>query len=107
MMLKRETGSGMGATLNTASGMNAYALTDRATWVKFGNKGELELLVEGDGRLFNPYGVILVNPDRFRHVKAAEGQEFIDWLLSGQGQRLIADYRIDGQRAFFPDALHE
>lgn len=103
----RETGSGMGATLNTASGMNAYALTDRATWIKFGNKGELELLLEGDERLFNPYGVILVNPDRFPHVKADEGRRLIDWLLSEKGQHLIADYRIDGQPAFFPDALPE
>jgi tungstate transport system substrate-binding protein len=101
----RETGSGMGATLNTASGMNAYALTDRATWIKFGNKGELELLVEGDERLFNPYGVILVSPDRFPHVKAEEGQRFIEWLVSTKGQHLIAAYRIDGQPAFFPDAL--
>jgi len=101
----RETGSGMGATLNTASGMDAYALTDRATWIKFGNKGNLELLVEGDPRLFNPYGVILVNPDRFPHVKAKEGQQFIDWLISEQGQNRIAAYRIDGQPAFFPDAL--
>jgi tungstate transport system substrate-binding protein len=101
----RETGSGMGATLNTASGMDAYALTDRGTWIKFGNKGNLEVLVEGDPRLFNPYGVILVNPDRFPHVKAEEGQQFIDWLTSETGQQRIAAYRIDGQPAFFPDAM--
>lgn len=101
----RETGSGMGATLNVASGMNAYALTDRATWLKFGNKGNLELLVEGDPALFNPYGVILVNPKRYAHVKAEAGQAFIDWLLSFEGQTLIAEYRIEGQHAFFPDAL--
>lgn len=103
----RETGSGMGATLNTASGMNAYALADRATWIRFANKGELELLVEGDERLFNPYGVILVNPETHPHVKAADGQRFIDWLLSKRGQALIAAYRIDGQPAFFPDAIAE
>ncbi len=101
----RETGSGMGATLNTASAMGAYALTDRGTWIKFGNKGDLQLLVEGDPRLFNPYGVILVSPDRFPHVKAREGQAFIDWLMSEQGQQRIAAYRIDGQPAFFPDAV--
>ncbi len=101
----RETGSGMGATLNVASGMDAYALTDRATWLKFGNKGNLELLVEGDPVLFNPYGVILVNPNRYAHVKAEAGQAFIDWLLSLEGQTLISEYRIEGQPAFFPDAL--
>ena len=76
----------------------------RATWIRFGNKGDLELLVEGDPRLFNQYGVILVNPQRFPHVKADSGQQFIDWLLSEKGQRLIAGYRIDGQPAFFVDA---
>jgi len=101
----RETGAGMGATLNTAAGMDAYALTDRATWLKFANKGGLEILVQGDERLFNPYGVILVNPERFPHVKAQQGQAFIDWLVSPQGQALIADYRIGGAAAFFPDAL--
>lgn len=101
----RETGAGMGATLNTAAGMDAYALTDRATWLQFANKGGLEILVQGDERLFNPYGVILVNPERFPHVKARQGQVFIDWLVSPQGQALIADYRIEGAAAFFPDAL--
>lgn len=101
----RETGSGMGATLNTASGMNAYALTDRATWIRFGNKGELMIMAEGDPILFNPYGVILVNAERHPHVKAEAGQIFIDWLVAPKGQRLIGDYRIDGQPAFFADAI--
>lgn len=101
----RETGSGMGATLNTASAMNAYALTDRATWVRFGNKGDLEILVEGDARLHNPYGVIVVSPDRHPHVRAAEAQAFVDWLMSGAGQQAIAAYRVDGRQLFFPDAL--
>jgi tungstate transport system substrate-binding protein len=100
----RETGSGMGATLNTASAMGAYALTDRATWVRFGNKGELEILVEGDPRLHNPYGVIVVSPDRHPHVRAAEAQAFVDWLLSDKGQRAIAAYRVEGRQLFFPDA---
>lgn len=100
----RETGSGMGATLNTASGMDAYALTDRATWIRFGNKGDLVILTEGDPVLFNPYGVILVDPDRHPHVNAKAGQAFIDWLVSPRGQSLIGGYRIDGQPAFFPDA---
>lgn len=101
----RETGSGMGATLNVASGLEAYALSDRATWINFGNKGALTLLVQGDPRLFNPYGVILVNPARFPHVKAEAGQAFIDWLISPEGQALIAGYRIGGEQAFFPDAI--
>ncbi len=100
----RETGSGMGATLNTASGMNAYALTDRATWVQFGNKGDLEILAEGDPKLFNQYGIILVNPKKHPHVKAAEGQQFVDWVISKEGQQAIADYKIAGQQAFFPNA---
>ena len=100
----QETGAGMGTTLNTASGMNAYALTDRATWLQFGNKGELEILVEGDSNLFNQYGIILVNPKIHPHVKAEQGQAFIDWLLSPQGQRRIAEYKIEGQPAFFPNA---
>jgi tungstate transport system substrate-binding protein len=101
----RETGSGMGATLNTASAMNAYALTDRATWVRFGNKGELEILVEGDPRLHNPYGVIVVNPDKHPHVRVADAQAFVDWLMSDTGQRAIAAYRVEGLQLFFPDAL--
>lgn len=100
----RETGSGMGTTLNTAVGMNAYVLSDRATWASFGNKGDFKVMVEGDSRLFNPYGVILVNPERFAHVRAADGQAFIDWLVSPAGQELIANYKIDGAPVFFPDA---
>jgi tungstate transport system substrate-binding protein len=100
----RETGAGMGATLNTASGINAYALTDRATWLRFGNKGELEILVEGDPNLFNQYGVILVDPKRHPDVKADQGQAFIHWLLSPEGQNRIAEYKIAGQQAFFPNA---
>jgi tungstate transport system substrate-binding protein len=100
----RETGSGMGATLNTASAMNAYVLSDRATWLKFGNKGNLEILLEGDPKLFNQYGIILVNPEKYPHVKAEAGQTFIDWVLSAEGQKLIGDYTIEGQQAFFPDA---
>jgi tungstate transport system substrate-binding protein len=95
----------MGATLNTASAMNAYALTDRATWVRFGNKADLEILVEGDPRLHNPYGAIVVNPERHPHVHAAEAQAFVDWLLSDAGRHAIADYRVDGRQLFFPDAL--
>ncbi|HXH03301.1 MAG TPA: substrate-binding domain-containing protein [Candidatus Competibacteraceae bacterium] len=100
----RETGSGMGATLSTASGMNAYTLSDRGTWASFKNKGELEILVEGDKALFNQYGVILVNPVKHPHVKAADGQTFIDWLVSPAGQAAIADFRVDGQQLFFPNA---
>jgi tungstate transport system substrate-binding protein len=100
----RETGAGMGATLNTASGMDAYALSDRATWLKFANKGSLEILVEGDPELFNQYGVILVSPQRHPHVKAGEGEAFIKWLTSPAGQAAIAAYRIDGAPAFFPNA---
>ena len=100
----RETGSGMGPTLNTASGMNAYALTDRGTWLSFRNRGELVVAVEGDRRLFNQYGVILVNPARHPHVKKEMGQAFIDWLLSREGQDAIAAYRINGEQLFFPNA---
>ncbi len=100
----RETGSGMGATLNAAAAMGAYALTDRATWLAFRNKGDLEVLVEGDERLFNPYGAILVNPARHPHVHAREGQTFIDWLVSDPGQAAIAAYRLDGRQLFFPNA---
>jgi tungstate transport system substrate-binding protein len=101
----RETGSGMGATLNVASGMNAYVLTDRATWLNFGNPGELEILLEGDPRLQNPYSAILVDPGRHPHVKAEAGQRFIDWLVSERGQALIAAYRIDGELLYFPAAM--
>ena len=100
----RETGSGMGATLNTAAGMDAYALTDRGTWLSFANRGSLDIVVEGDARLFNPYGVILVNPKRFPHVKAAEGQAFIDWVVSKEGQAAITSYKRGGKQLFFPNA---
>src|SRR3546814_9780855 len=89
----RETGSGMGATLNAAVGMGAYALTDRATWAAFANKGDHAIVVAGDPALFNQYGVILVNPQRHPHVKAADGQAFIDWLLSAAGQAAIAGFK--------------
>jgi tungstate transport system substrate-binding protein len=100
----RATGSGMGATLNTASGMNAYALTDRGSWLKFANRGDLDIVVEGDKQLFNPYGVILVNPAKFKHIKAKDGQAFIDWLVSDEGQKVIASYKLKGKPAFFPNA---
>jgi tungstate transport system substrate-binding protein len=100
----RDTGSGMGPTLNTASGMNAYALTDRGTWLSFKNRGNLVISVEGDKRLFNQYGVILVSPAKHPHVKKEMGQAFIDWLISSEGQKAIADYTIDGQQLFFPNA---
>ncbi len=100
----RETGSGMGATLNVASGMNAYTLTDRATWLSFGNRGDLEIMVEGDPRLFNQYGVILVNPEKHPRVRAAAGQRFIDWLIGPDGQAAIASYALDGEQLFFPNA---
>jgi tungstate transport system substrate-binding protein len=94
----------MGPTLNTASGMNAYALTDRGTWLSFKNRGELTILVEGDQRLFNQYGVMLVNPEKQPHVKQIEGMAFIDWLTSPEGQETIADYKIGGEQLFFPNA---
>jgi tungstate transport system substrate-binding protein len=100
----RETGSGMGPTLNTASGMNAYALTDRGTWLSFKNRGELAIVVEGDRRLFNQYGVMLVNPAKHPHVKKDLGQAFIDWLVSAEGQAAIAAYKIGGEQLFFPNA---
>jgi tungstate transport system substrate-binding protein len=100
----RETGSGMGPALNTASSMNAYILSDRGTWLSFRNRGDLIIAVEGDKRMFNPYGVMLVNPAKHPHVKVAEGKAFIDWLVSKEGQDTIAAYRIDGQQLFFPDA---
>jgi tungstate transport system substrate-binding protein len=100
----RELGAGMGATLNAATAMEAYSLTDRGTWLSFDNKADLAVLLEGDKQLFNPYGVILVDPARFPHAKAEDGQVFIDWLLSDEGQKAIADYRIDGQPLFFPNA---
>jgi len=100
----RDTGSGMGPTLNTASSMNAYVLADRGTWLAFRNRGDLTILVEGDKRLFNQYGVMLVNPARHPHVKAALGQQFVDWLVSPRGQAAIAGYKIGGEQLFFPNA---
>lgn len=100
----RAVGQGMGPTLNVASATDAYVLTDRGTWISFRNKGSLQPLVEGDARLFNPYGLILVNPARHPHVKAAAGQRFIDFLLSPAGQQAIADFRVEGQQLFHPAA---
>jgi len=100
----RDIGQGMGAALNTASAMNAYVLSDRGTWISFKNRGDLVIAVEGDKRLFNQYGVILVNPAKHPNVKKEEGQAFIDWLISPTGQKAIADYKIDGQQLFFPNA---
>jgi tungstate transport system substrate-binding protein len=99
----RETGSGMGPTLNTASAMNAYTFTDRGTWLSFKNRGELAVLVEGDSALFNQYGVMLVNPARHAHVKKDLAMQFVDWLSSAEGQAAIAAYRIEGQQLFFPN----
>jgi tungstate transport system substrate-binding protein len=101
----RESGSGMGTTLNTASAMGGYTLTDRASWVSFGNKAGLQLLVEGDTRMHNPYSIIVVNPARHPHVHAVEAQAFADWLTAEGGQQAIAAYRVDGQQLFFPDAV--
>ena len=99
----REMGSGMGATLNAAVAMDAYVLADRATWVSFANQRDHTVLVEGDPALFNQYAVILVSPDRHPHVRAEDGQAFIDWLLSTEGQAAIAAFRVDGQPLFFPN----
>jgi len=100
----RDTGSGMGPTLNTAAGMNAYVLTDRGTWLSFKNRADLAISVEGDRRLFNQYGVILVNPAKHPHVKKDMGQAFIDWVISPEGQQAIANYKIGGEQLFFPNA---
>ena len=100
----RDTGSGMGPTLNTASGMNAYVLTDRGTWLSFKNRGDLVISVEGDQRLFNQYGVMLVNPAKHPHVKKEMGQAFVDWVISPEGQKAIAEYKIGGEQLFFPNA---
>ncbi|WGD50730.1 extracellular solute-binding protein [Bradyrhizobium sp. CB1650] len=100
----REIGQGMGAALNTASAMNAYVLSDRGTWISFKNRGDLDIVVEGDKRLFNQYGVILVNPEKHPGVKKELGQTFVDWLISPEGQAAIAGYKIDGQQLFFPNA---
>jgi tungstate transport system substrate-binding protein len=100
----RETGSGMGATLNIAVGMGAYVMTDRATWIAFRNKGDFKVLVEGDKALFNQYGIVLVNPARHGNVKAESGQAFIDWMLGDEGQAAIGSYSVDGRQLFFPNA---
>jgi len=103
----RDTGQGMGPALNTASSMNGYILADRGTWISFKNRGDLAILVEGDRRLFNQYGVILVNPEKHAHVKKELGHAFIDWVVSPDGQKTIADYRIGGEQLFFPNAGQE
>jgi tungstate transport system substrate-binding protein len=100
----KEIGQGMGAALNTAVAANAYTLADRGTWLSFKNRGDLAIVVEGDNRLFNQYGVILVNPAKHPHVKKELGQAFIDWLVSPDGQKAIADYKIGGEQLFFPNA---
>jgi tungstate transport system substrate-binding protein len=100
----REIGRGMGAALNMASASNAYVLSDRGTWLAFRNRGDLAIVVEGDKRLFNQYGVILVNPAKHPNMKKELGQQFIDWLVSPEGQMVIAGYKIDGQQLFFPNA---
>jgi len=100
----RETGSGMGPALNTASAMNAYILADRGTWLAFKNRGDLAILVQGDPRLFNEYGIILVNPAKHPHVKKELGQAFIDWIVSPEGQKAIGDYKVNGEQVFFPNA---
>jgi tungstate transport system substrate-binding protein len=100
----KEIGQGMGATLNTAAASDAYTLTDRATWIAFKNKRDLVIAVEGDKRLFNQYGIMLVNPKKFAHVKKDMGQAFLDWIVSAEGQKAIADYKRNGQQLFFPNA---
>ena len=100
----KECGCGMGPALNMGSASNAYVLTDRGTWLSFKNRGELTIVVEGDKRLFNQYGVMVVNPARHPHVKAALAQQFADWVVSAAGQQAIADYRVNGQQLFFPNA---
>jgi tungstate transport system substrate-binding protein len=100
----KEIGQGMGPALNIASAENGYVLTDRGTWLSFKNRRDLATIVEGDQRMFNQYGVMLVNPAKHPHVKAADGQTFIDWLVSAEGQRAIADYKIEGEQLFFPNA---
>jgi tungstate transport system substrate-binding protein len=100
----REIGQGMGAALNTAGAMNAYVLSDRGTWISFKNRGDLQIVVEGDKRLLNQYGVMLVNPEKYPHMKKELGQTFVDWLISPEGQAVIAGFKIDGQQLFFPNA---
>jgi tungstate transport system substrate-binding protein len=100
----KSIGQGMGAALNTAGASNAYVLSDRGTWIHFKNKGDLQILVEGDKRMFNQYGVMLVNPDKHPTVKKELGQQFIDYLISPEGQKDIANYKIDGEQLFYPNA---
>jgi len=100
----REVGQGMGAALNAAGAMDAYTISDRGTWISFRNRGDLVIAVEGDRRLFNQYGVMLVNPAKHPGVKKALGQQFIDWLVSPEGQQVIANYKINGQQLFYPNA---
>jgi tungstate transport system substrate-binding protein len=100
----RDTGQGMGPALNSAAGMGAYILSDRGTWLSFKNRGDLGIVVAGDKRLFNQYGVMLVNPEKHPNVKKEMGQAFVDWLISPEGQKTIADYKIDGEQLFFPNA---
>ena len=102
----REIGQGMGPALNMASSSNAYLLSDRGTWLSFKNRGDLAILTEGDKRLFNQYGVMLVNPDKHPTVKTKDGQAFVDWLISPKGQEMIASYKVGGEQLFFPDASH-
>ncbi|HBR27372.1 MAG TPA: sulfate transporter, partial [Rhizobiales bacterium] len=92
------------AALNTAGAGNAYVLSDRGTWIHFKNKGDLQILVEGDKRMFNQYGVMLVNPDKHPSVKKALGQIFVDWVISPEGQKAIAEYKINGEQLFYPNA---
>jgi tungstate transport system substrate-binding protein len=100
----RDTGQGMGPALNSAAGMNSYILSDRGTWLSFKNRGELTIVVEGDKRLFNQYGIMLVNPAKHPNVKKELGQQFVDWVISPEGQKAIADYKINGEQLFFPNA---
>jgi tungstate transport system substrate-binding protein len=94
----------MGPVLNTAAAMNAYVLSDRGTWLSFRNRADLAIVVEGDKRLFNQYGIMLVNPRKHPNVKEEMGQVFVDWVISSEGQHAIAEYKIDGQQLFFPNA---
>jgi len=103
----RETGSGMGATLNASVGMGAYAMTDRATWIAFKNKGDFKIAVEGDEAMFNQYGIMQVNPARCPNVKASEAKALVDWIITRDGQSAIASYKLDGQQLFFANAAKE
>ena len=102
----REIGQGMGAALNMASSANAYLISDRGTWLAFKNRGDLAILTEGDRRLFNQYGVMLVNPAKHAGVKAKDGQAFVDWLISRAGQKTISEYKVGGEQLFFADATN-